>query len=111
MPRLQKGLAKGITPMLVMAVIGEGELYGYEIVQTLREQSGGAFAPSEGSLYPILHRLEMDGHLDAAWRASDKGPRRRYYRLTAKGQGLLAESTAEWANLVRAVSGVTAGAS
>lgn len=100
---------KGITPMLVLAVIGEGELYGYEIVQTLRDQSDGTFAPSEGSLYPILHRLELDGHLLATWRASDKGPRRRYYRLTAKGKGLLAESTAEWANLVRAVSGVTAG--
>jgi PadR family transcriptional regulator, regulatory protein PadR len=111
MPRLQRGLIKGITPMLVLAVINDGELYGYEIVQTLRDQSSGAFEPSEGSLYPILHRLELEGHLVATWRASEKGPPRRYYRLTPKGQGLLAESTAEWASLVRAVAGVTAGAS
>ena len=109
--QIQRGFVKGITPMLVLAVIGDGELYGYEIVQTIKEQSAGAFAPSEGSLYPILHRLELEGHLLATWRESDKGPRRRYYRLTSKGQGLLAESTAEWASLVRAVSGVTAAAS
>lgn len=97
--------------MLVLAVINDGELYGYEIVQMIREQSGGGFAPSEGSLYPILHRLELDGHLMASWRDGDRGPRRRYYRLTPKGRGLLTESTAEWASLVRAVSGVTTGAS
>lgn len=109
-PHLRSQVIKGMMPMLVLAVIGDGELYGYEIAQVIREQSGGAFAPSEGSLYPTLHRLELDGVLSAVWRDSDRGPRRRYYRLTRKGQGLLAESQAEWAAIVRAVSGVTAGA-
>jgi PadR family transcriptional regulator, regulatory protein PadR len=109
-PPLRTQVIKGMTPMLVLAVIGDGELYGYEIAQTIRDQSGGAFMPSEGSLYPTLHRLELDGVLDATWRDGEKGPRRRYYRLTKKGQGLLAESRAEWSVLVRAVSGVTSGA-
>jgi PadR family transcriptional regulator PadR len=108
--RVNTQLVKGMTPMLVLAVIGEGELYGYEIAQTIHEQSGGAFVPSEGSLYPTLHRLELDGALAATWRDGEKGPRRRYYRLTKKGQGLLAESRADWSVLVRAVSGVTSGA-
>lgn len=100
-------LLKGTTPLLVLAVIGEGELYGYEIAQRVREQSGGAFAPSEGSLYPALHRLEADGALVASWRHSDRGPRRRYYGLTDRGRGLLAESRAEWGAFVRTVNQVT----
>jgi PadR family transcriptional regulator PadR len=107
---LRSQLLKGTTPMLVLTVIADGELYGYEIAQKVRELSGGAFAPSEGSLYPALHRLELDGALEASWRDGDRGPRRRYYRLTKKGQGLLSEATAEWTRFVRAVSAVTAGA-
>lgn len=104
-------LLKGTTPLLVLTVIADGELYGYEIAQRIRERSGGAFAPSEGSLYPALHRLEQDGALEASWRESDRGPRRRYYRLTKRGQGLLAESRREWQAFVRGVSSVATGAS
>ena len=111
MPRRQIGsqLVKGTTPLLVLTVIGEGELYGYEIAQAVRDRSGGAFAPSEGSLYPTLHRLELDGALAAEWRTSDRGPRRRYYRLTKAGRGMLAESRTEWSALVRAVDAVSSG--
>lgn len=102
-------LLKGTTPLLVLTVIGEGELYGYEIASRIRERSGGAFAPSEGSLYPALHALEADGALEATWRASDRGPRRRYYRLTERGTGMLAESRDQWATFVRGVSAVATG--
>ena len=102
-------LLKGTTPLLVLTVIAEGELYGYEIAQRIRELSGGAFAPSEGSLYPTLHRLEADGALEAVWRDSDRGPRRRYYRLTERGGDLLRESRSEWDTFVRGVRAVTAG--
>jgi PadR family transcriptional regulator PadR len=95
--KIRGQLLKGTTPLLVLTVLRDGELYGYEIVQKVREKSGGTFAPSEGSLYPALHSLEADGALLAEWRESDKGPRRRYYRITPKGSGLLAEHEAEWA--------------
>lgn len=108
--RLDSQLLKGTTPLLILTVIGDGELYGYDIAQRIRERSGGAFAPSEGSLYPALHRLEADGALEATWQAGERGPRRRYYRLTAKGQGLLAESRDRFAAFVSGVQGVTAGA-
>jgi PadR family transcriptional regulator PadR len=94
--RIRGQLLKGTTPLLVLSVLREGELYGYEIAQRLRERSGGAFAPSEGSLYPALHSLEAEGALQATWRASDKGPRRRYYHLTPRGGAMLAEHEAEW---------------
>jgi PadR family transcriptional regulator PadR len=101
-------LLKGTTPLLVLTVIGDGELYGYEIAQRIRELSGGAFDPSEGSLYPALHRLEADGALQAVWRDSDRGPRRRYYRLTERGGTLLRESRSAWDSFVRGVQAVTA---
>ncbi len=107
--RLDTQLLKGTTPLLVLTVINDGELYGYEIAQRIRERSGGAFAPSEGSLYPALHRLEADGALTAVWRASDRGPRRRYYRITPKGQGLLAENRDRFSAFIAGVQGVTAG--
>jgi PadR family transcriptional regulator PadR len=107
--RLDTQLLKGTTPLLVLTVINDGELYGYEIAQRIRERSGGAFAPSEGSLYPALHRLEADGALTAVWRASDRGPRRRYYRITAKGQGLLVENRDRFSAFIAGVQGVTSG--
>ncbi len=107
--RLDAQLLKGTTPLLVLTVLGDGEMYGYEIAQQIRERSGGAFAPSEGSLYPALHRLEADGALSGTWRASDRGPRRRYYRLTSKGTGMLAENRDRFSAFVEGVRGVTAG--
>jgi PadR family transcriptional regulator len=89
-------LQKGTTPLLVLAVIGDGELYGYEIARQIRDRSDGTFSPSEGSLYPALHRLEADGALVATWRGSERGPRRRYYRLTETGQRRLADSLVQW---------------
>ena len=84
MPKLD--LLKGTLPLLVLSVLREEELYGYEIAQRIRDRSGDLFAPSEGSLYPALHRLERDGALAATWRASERGPRRRYYAITPAGE-------------------------
>jgi PadR family transcriptional regulator PadR len=89
-------LLKGTLPLLVLGVLREEELYGYEIAARIRERSGDLFAPSEGSLYPALHRLERDGALTAIWRASERGPRRRYYRITPAGTRLHADASREW---------------
>ncbi len=109
--RIRGQLVKGTTPLLLLAVLRDGELYGYEIAQRIRERSGGAFAPSEGSLYPALHALQADGALTATWRESELGPRRRYYRITPKGGGLLAEHEAEWAAFSSGVARAVAGES
>jgi PadR family transcriptional regulator PadR len=89
-------LLKGTLPLLVLTVLREGELYGYEIAARIRERSGDLFAPSEGSLYPVLHRLERQGALTASWRASERGPRRRYYQITPAGARLHADAAREW---------------
>jgi PadR family transcriptional regulator PadR len=107
---LRSQLLKGTVTFLVLSVLDEGELYGYQIARRIRERSGAHLSPSEGSLYPALHALERDGAIVAEWRASDRGARRRYYRLTATGQRVLAEARADWDAFARAVSTVTQGA-
>ena len=102
-------LLKGTTALLVLAVLRDTELYGYEIAARIRERTGSAIAPGEGWLYPTLHRLETEGALEASWRNSDVGPRRRYYRITAKGVRLLAEQEREWEAFARSVQQITRG--
>lgn len=102
MPKLD--LLKGTLPLLVLSVLREDELYGYEIAQRIRERSGDLFAPSEGSLYPALHRLERNGALTATWRASERGPRRRYYAITPAGDRLFADASREWDALSTSVT-------
>lgn len=102
MPKLD--LLKGTLPLLVLSVLREDELYGYEIAQRIRERSGELFAPSEGSLYPALHRLEREGALAATWRASERGPRRRYYAITPAGEALFADASREWDMLAGGVT-------
>ena len=93
---LRSQLLKGAMAYLVLSVLRDGELYGYQIAALIRDRSQGAFAPSEGSLYPTLHRLEADGALMATWRAGDRGPRRRWYRITPAGNAMLTSHAREW---------------
>jgi PadR family transcriptional regulator len=108
---IRSQLLKGTVPFLVLSVLGEGELYGYQIAQRIRERSGAFLAPSEGSLYPALHRLERDGAVAADWRPSEVGPRRRYYKLTPRGRKLLAEAREEWRAFTGVITAVAGKAS
>lgn len=105
---LRSELLKGAMTFLVLAVLREGEQYGYQVAVHIRERSNGALVPSEGSLYPALHRLEADGSLAAEWRAGERGPRRRWYRITDAGLASLAAHEREWAAFTGAVSRVAA---
>jgi transcriptional regulator len=107
---LRSQLLKGTLPLMILSVLGDGELYGYEIAQRIRARSGAVLAPSEGSLYPALHRLERDGAVAGEWRASDRGPRRRYYRITPRGAAQLSASREEWESFASLVTAVAARA-
>ena len=101
-------LLKGTTTLLILGVLRETELYGYEIAQRIRERSGDVISPGEGWLYPALHRLEAQGLLDATWREGGLGPRRRYYRITRRGVEALEAQATEWETFalsVRLVAG------
>lgn len=88
-------MAASSTP-IVLAILAEGDSYGYAILQRVREVSGGRIEWTDGMLYPVLHRLERLGHVKARWELADSGRRRKYYKLTSSGRAHLAEERKQW---------------
>ncbi|HEY8477008.1 MAG TPA: helix-turn-helix transcriptional regulator [Chloroflexota bacterium] len=95
--RFRAELVKGTTPSLVLALLAERPMHGYELARAIQERSAGALALGQGVLYPTLHRLEREGLIVGSWEARRAGPERRVYRITPKGQAVLADGRAEWA--------------
>jgi DNA-binding PadR family transcriptional regulator len=100
-----RDLRKGSSALLLLHLLRERPMYGFELSEGLRANTGGLLAFKEGTLYPALHRLEAEGLVESYWQASPSGPRRRYYRLTPAGQAGLAERRADWIRLMEAVNG------
>ncbi|NTV39160.1 MAG: PadR family transcriptional regulator [Demequinaceae bacterium] len=88
-------VAASATP-LVLTILAEGDSYGYAIIKRVAELSSGHLEWTEGLLYPLLHRLERQGHIEGTWGASETGRRRRYYRLTTGGRAALAGHQTQW---------------
>src|ERR1700730_9023973 len=88
--RLHKDLVAASAVPLILSLLEEGESYGYALIQRVRELSGGAIEWTDGMLYPVLHRLEAQGHIRSSWRTSDVGRRRKYYALRGAGRKALA---------------------
>jgi PadR family transcriptional regulator, regulatory protein PadR len=95
-------MRKGSTEILVLSLLIEGPMYGYEISQELEQRSGGYFELKEGLLYPTLHRMQQKGWLAAEWQTVD-GRARKYYSLTAAGRKILHEQAAEWITFIDAI--------
>ncbi len=100
-------VAAAATPM-VLGILAEGESYGYAILQRVGELSGGELEWSDGMLYPLLHRLERLGHVEASWGASPSGRPRKHYRLSASGKAAFAEQRRQWAVVSKALQRVWA---
>lgn len=90
--------------MAVLAVIAQGETYGYEILSTL--EAAGLDGVGDASVYGTLRRLEQAGHVTSRLQASDSGPARKYYRLTSSGQRQLSAGTETWARISEALDGL-----
>jgi PadR family transcriptional regulator, regulatory protein PadR len=104
-----KGQAlKGHLDLLVLGVLADGPKHGYAVIEELRVRSGDAFDIPEGTLYPVLHRLERANLLASEW-VEVAGRRRRLYRLTDQGRAALVTEQAEWQKFASAVAGVLAG--
>lgn len=93
---INKDLVAASATPLVLAILLEGESYGYAIQKRVSELSGGNLEWSDGMLYPVLHRLERLGLIAGKWQQAETGRRRRYYRLTAKGEKQLATERQQW---------------
>jgi len=87
-------LLRGALDLCLLAVIDEEPAYGYEMTRRLRER--GLSIVGEGSIYPLLGRLERDGYIEAYRAASNGGPPRKYYRPSDAGRSALAAGVAEW---------------
>jgi PadR family transcriptional regulator PadR len=94
-------VAASATPM-VLGILAEADSYGYAILRRINELSDGELDWTEGLLYPLLHRLERLGFVEASWR-SVAGRRRKYYRITTRGRAELAEQRRQWATVVDAL--------
>jgi len=94
--KVDKSLMAGSTAMLVMNLLSEGEMYGYQMIKELAGRSDDTFVLKEGTLYPILHDLERRRLLASSVKEASGGRTRKYYRLTEAGRESLTEKKAEW---------------
>ena len=98
-------VAASATPM-VLAILAEGDSYGYAIIKRVTELSGGHLQWTDGMLYPVLHRLERQGHVAAKWSAAENGRKRKYYRITKGGRAQLAAQQRQWKVADAALRGI-----
>ena len=91
-----KDLVAASAAPLVLAILVEGDSYGYAIIKRVGELSGGRLQWTDGMLYPVLHRLERLGRVEARWATAESGRRRRYYRITGAGRAYLEAQREQW---------------
>jgi transcriptional regulator len=99
-------LVQGTLDMLVLKTLSRGPQHGYGIAQFIRQFSDDVLRVEEGSLYPALHRLELDGMIEADWGVSENNRRARFYRLTAQGRKQLVKEAGNWDRLASAIARV-----
>jgi len=93
---INKDLVAASSTPIVLAILAEGDSYGYAILQRVKELSGGRLEWTDGMLYPVLHRLSRLGLVESRWEVAESGRRRKYYRITADGRKHLAEQRQQW---------------
>jgi PadR family transcriptional regulator PadR len=93
---------RGVIELCVLSLIAQQPRYGYQLATALAEL-GKPLAATEGTLYPLLRRLQREGMVEATWQESRDGPPRKYYHLSSAGQRLLGTQLAEWDELKRAI--------
>jgi DNA-binding PadR family transcriptional regulator len=107
--QIDKDLVAASSTPLVLAILGEGESYGYALLKRVRELSDGQLEWTDGMLYPLLHRLQRLGYVTAEWRTSPEGRRRRYYAITDAGRAALDEQKRQWLTVARALGDAWGG--
>ena len=104
--QIDKDLVAASATPLVLAILTEGDSYGYALLKRVREVSAGELDWTDGMLYPLLHRLERQGYVTTEWQSPPEGRRRKYYAITHAGREALAEHKRQWLTVVRALGDV-----
>ena len=102
---LNKNLISGSTTLLILRLLEEKDLYGYEMIELLRQRSKNVFELKAGTLYPLLHSLEVKGFL-TSYESEANGKMRKYYQITKSGRRFLREQKEEWHTYAQAVANV-----
>lgn len=97
-------LMKGSSESLLLCLVGQQPMYGYQIIKELEGRSQGYFKFKEGTLYPALHRLEKAGVIVGKWQMLPNGRQRRYYYITDKGRRVLAVKMSQWQDFLTAMN-------
>lgn len=103
---MDRELKRGTIEMVILTLLAEREMYGYELVSELEERSAGRLEVKDGTLYPVLYRLEEAGRVETRWETPDRGVPRKYYRLTAEGRAALERLVADWEAFAAGVDAV-----
>ena len=93
---ISRDLVAASAAPLVLAILADGDSYGYAIIKRVGELSGGHLQWTDGMLYPVLHRLDRLGYVEARWATAETGRRRRYYRITGAGRAHLKTQRRQW---------------
>jgi PadR family transcriptional regulator PadR len=99
--RLRRELARGTVELAVLSILSTRRRYGYELIKLLEHAGAGHLEVKEGTLYPLLHRLEDAGQITASWEVAGRTRPRKYYAITASGRDYLRMLRAEWIDLVK----------
>ena len=102
---IDKSLVSGSTSMLLLRLLEEKDMYGYEMIETLESRSNHVFSLKAGTLYPLLHSLEEKGYL-TAYESEVNGKTRKYYSIAKNGRNYLKDKKQEWQEYQRAVTNV-----
>lgn len=106
---IDKDLVAASATPLVLAILADGESYGYAILERVRALSAGELVWTDGMIYPLLHRLHRLGYVTTEWRAPPEGRRRKYYTITNDGRAALADQQRQWVAVTRALNDVWPG--
>ena len=108
--KFESQLLKGIAPVVVLEILCRGQMYGYELSQTIEGRSGDILSLGKGTLYPLLYNLEAKKLIKGKWEDASTGRKRRYYSITSKGKGQLAKQKAQLKELTAGLNLVFGGA-
>lgn len=101
---IEKALVAASTKPIILSILLGDEDYGYEIIQKVKDISGGSLEWSDKMLYPVLHRMEKEGMLVSQWKMSDGGRLRRYYKITEEGRRALDFERRQWQSVTQALA-------
>jgi PadR family transcriptional regulator PadR len=103
---MSRELKRGTIELVLLTLLADRERYGYEIVAAIEEWSGGRLVVRDGTLYPVLYRLEEAGFLEPRWETPDRGVPRKYYGITDAGREERTRLTAEWREFAAALDAI-----